>query len=451
VPASSPGSEPGAGRVGDPALDRRGFLRLTGLAGLAGLTAACSDGPEASPARPTAKPVRIGYISPQSGSLAAFGEADNYVVDVFRRRFAGGIDLGGRLHPLEIVTKDSQSDPARAAQVAQDLVGGGLVDLVLASSTPETVNPVSAVCEEAGLPCISTGSTWQTWWSGRKGRADRPFTWTWHFFAGVEDEIDVFADLWAQVETNRKVGALWPDDADGEVRADKRTGYPPALEKAGFEVVDPGRYTNLSDDFRPQIRTFMREQAQILTSAPQPPDFATFWNQAAELGYRPRVVTAAKALLSPAFVGAMVPSAEGLSTEVWWSPAYPFTSDLTGQDAARLAADYTERTGKQWTQPLGFVHALFEVAVAALSTAGAADRRTVAGALRTLSVRTIAGQVAWGAGSAANPVPNVARTGLAGGQWRRGTEFRFDLAVAAPGGVQGLAAPGRPLQPIPSA
>jgi branched-chain amino acid transport system substrate-binding protein len=40
----------------------------------------------------------------------------------------------------------------------------------------------------------------------------------------------------------------------------------------------------------------------------------------------------------------------------------PFKSSLTGQSAKALAADWESSTGKQWTQPIGYGHALFEVA-----------------------------------------------------------------------------------------
>src|SRR5256886_5999420 len=51
---------------------------------------------------------------------------------------------------------------------------------------------------------------------------------------------------------------------------------------------------------------------------------------------------------------------EGLTTEVWWSPNHPFKSSLTGASARDLAAAYTNATKKQWTQPMGFIHARSE-------------------------------------------------------------------------------------------
>ena len=424
-------------------MDRRHFLALAGAATLAGCAreeVAANDDP----------PVRFGYVSPQSGPLAAFGEADNYVVGRMRRHFERGLTIGGRRHRVEILTRDSQSDRGRAATVARDLISEGRVDLMLVAATPDTTNPVADVCEGAGVPCISTAAAWQPWWHDRKGDEAKPFRWTWHFFWGLEDNIGTYLDMWRQVPTNSVVGALWPNDADGLAAGDPEYGFPPRLKKEGFELVDPGRYENLTDDFRPQVNKFKKEKAEILTGVPQPPDFATFWKQAAELGYRPKVVTVGKALLFPAFIDAMVPSAEGVASEVWWSPGHPFSSSLTGESSARLAADYSARTGKQWTQPIGFVHALFEVAANVMSRAPAAqDRRGVADAIRNTDLRTIVGRIVWGGGKPNNPVPNVAKTSLVGGQWRRGEQFPFDLVVVSNSLAPAVKAAGR-LTPIPT-
>ena len=51
-----------------------------------------------------------------------------------------------------------------------------------------------------------------------------------------------------------------------------------------------------------------------------------------------------------------------MATEVWWHPGTPYRSSLTKQTAAALAAQWTKTTKKQWTQPIGSSHALFEVA-----------------------------------------------------------------------------------------
>jgi len=117
---------------------------------------------------------------------------------------------------------------------------------------------------------------------------------------------------------------------------------------------------------------------------------------------------------------------DGLSTEVWWSPDHPFKSSLTGVSARGLAAAYTRVTKKQWTQPMGFIHALFEVAFDALSRSGkAGDRDALREAIKATDKSTIVGPLSWAKG----PVGNVAKTPLVGGQWRKGKQFPYDLVI----------------------
>jgi len=444
APGGAPGGVPPAtpSRSGP---DRRSLLRLGGLTALGLALPGCSTGPRS---RAAGRPLTIGYISPQTGPLAAFGEADGVVVDGVRAALAGGLEGEGWTREVRIVVKDSQSDPRRAATVASDLLAGSRVDVMLVASTAETINPVAEVCERIGVPCISTLALWQTWLAGRRSRGGRPFRWTWHFYAGLEDVIAVFLDLWRQLPSNRVAGALWSGDADGRVWSRRDTGFPKPVTVSGYRLVDPGPYRYSTGDFRPHVRRFARQRAQILFGVCPPADFATFWRQAAALHYRPRIVTAGTALQFPAFIDAMVPSAEGLATEVSWSPAHPYRSSLTGQTAAQLAEDYTTRTAKQWSQPLGLCHALFEVAVGVLrQVRNPDDSGQILRAIRAASVDTVAGRVSWRTESRLNPFPNVCKLPLAGGQWRHGSRFPLELAIVSNKLVPAVPLAGR-LRPL---
>jgi branched-chain amino acid transport system substrate-binding protein len=363
------------------------------------------------------RPVRIGYITPQSGPLAPFGEADAFVVGSIRNYVSDqGLATGAGVAGAQIIQKDTQSDSARAAEAAGQLINDDQVDLILVSSTPDTTNPVADQCEAAGVPCISTIAPWQSWFFGRGASAVSSFRWTYHFFWGLEDVETVFMDMWDSVDSNRRVGALWPNDPDGLAWGNPATGFLPAVARRGYSIVDPGFYENGSPDFTAQLEQFIAEDAQILVGVPIPPDFPTFWQQAQTAGYRPRYASVAKALLFSSAAEALGDAANNLATEVWWSPTHPFTSSLTGQTATELAQAFTESSdGATWTQPIGLVHALFEVAAAALAQAeGPDDRDGIVDALSRLRVDTVCGTLDWNAG----PVPNVSKTPLVGGQWR---------------------------------
>ena len=439
-------------------IDRRDFLRLGAYGGAAigfgGFLAACGPGASTSPsasaaasaaASPSAAPsaalgrtIKIGYVTPTTGPFSAFAGADDYVLAGVKDAIGAGVVNGGTTYPIEILVKDSQGDPNRAAEVAGDLILDDGIDLMLVANTPETTNPVADQSEANQVPCVSTVTPWQPYFLGRQpGVAPpdtKPFAWTYHFFWGLEDIIAVFTDMWSQVETNKIVGGLWPNDGDGQAWSSEN-GFPPVLEAGGYTLISPPLYENLSTDYTSQITTFKNAGAQILTGVPLPPDFTTFWTQAAQQGFKPKAASIGKALLFPASVDALGPElGTGLSSEVWWSPNHPFSSSLTGQSAKDLADGYTAATTKQWTQPLGFVHAVFEVGLDALARAASIDdKAAIRDAIKATALDTIVGRVAWdGTGLPPFAATNVAKTPLVGGQWVKGSgDFLYDLVIVS--------------------
>ena len=110
--------------------------------------------------------------------------------------------------------------------------------------------------------------------------------------------------------------------------------------------------------------------------------------------------------------------AEGLSSEIWWTPAHPFKSSLTGESAAELAAAFPQ----QWAQPLGFVYALFEVAGDALARAGSTDKEKVKKAIGATKLDSMVGPISF-------DDKHVGRTPLVGGQWTKGDKYPWDLRI----------------------
>lgn len=370
--------------------------------------------------------LKIGYVSPQTGPLAPFGEADKWVIEQMRPAMKGGITVGGKKYDVQVVLKDSQSNPNRAGEVANDLILKDRVALVLTAGTPETANPVSDACELNEIPCISSVVPWQPWFFGRKGDPKKGFDWTYHFFWGLEDVIANFTNGWKTVQTNKKVGGLFPNDGDGNAWGDKELGFPKPLSQMGFSLVDPGRFQNGTQDFSAQIARFKSDGVEIVTGVVIPPDAKTFLTQARQQGFRPKVVTLGKALLFPGAIEALGDLGDGLSTEVWWSPSHPFSSSLTKQTARQLADAYEAGSRKQWTQPVGFAHALFEVASNTLSRSKSLKAVDVRDALAGTNLQTIVGPVKWGG---QGQFKNVSKTPLVLGQWVRGGKHKYELVI----------------------
>jgi len=404
-------------------LTRRKLLKSSAATGLT-----MAAGGLAAPAFAQGAKIRLGYVSPQSGPLAAFSDADQFIIDGFLQSEGGA--------NFEVIVKDSQSNPNRAAEVAKELIIDDEIDMMLVASTPETTNPVATTCESEEIPVISTVAPWQPYFIGQQGNPGdpgswRPFDFSFHFFWGLEDVISTFTSMWNQLDTNKSVGAIFPNDGDGNAWGDPNVGFPPVLDAQGFTLTDTGRYQNLTDDFSAQINAFKAANCEIVTGVPIPPDFTTFWTQAKQQGFNPKAASIGKAILFPQAVEALGDQGHNLSSEVWWSPSHPFASSLTGVSAADLAAGYTAATGKQWTQPIGFVHALFEMAADVMGRVeDSRDPDEVTSAIAATQLSSMVGRIAFdGAGLPPFAAVNVAKTPLVGGQWRLKDGGGYDLVI----------------------
>ena len=453
-------------------VSRRDFLKMAGVAGaavgvgggLGGLLAACGTKAETTTTAgvtttvgattsstgsattvtvgaTAGRPLKIGFVTPLTGSLASFGVPDQYCVARATEAIGDGVLCGdGQKHPVSIVVRDSQSISDRAASVAGDLISNEKVDLVVAASTPDTVAPVADQCEANGMPCITNDCPWQPYIASRsQGKLDTVFKWTYHTFWGLEDVQANFLDMWKQVPNNAKVGAMFPNDADGNAWM---PGWDPVWKPAGLTATIPAQFQDGTDDFTAQISEFNKQGCEIGMGVFIPPDFTNFWKQAAQQGWKPKLATYAKALLFPQSLEALGDVGVGLTTEVWWTPNHPFTSALLGETCKQFADEFTKRNnGQEWTQPL--LHFIvFEMAIDTLKRATSVDdKNAIIQAVKTTKLDTIGGPIDFTAPvekpgppfkvGPCHIVENVYKTPLVGGQWRKGTTWKYELAICS--------------------
>jgi branched-chain amino acid transport system substrate-binding protein len=369
--------------------------------------------------------IKIGFISPQTGQMAPFGETDSFALDFVRKHLANGLEVGGKKYNIEIIERDAQSSANRAAELAGELIQNDGVHMLIPASTTDVTLPVSEQGELFEVPTVSSTAPWQAVIMPRGGM-DQTFNWTYHFFWGLEDIIQTFLNMWTGVESNRKVGLLLPRNADGEVWGDDTIGLPPAMRASGFEVIAPSKFEVRTNDFSAQINAFKEAGCDILGGLVFPADLRTATIQMAQQNFHPKIMTVAAGLLFPSAVEAMGALGAGMSTEVWWTPAFPYKSTLTGETSAELAGKWEAATGKQWTQPLGYSHAMWEIIIDTLKRSkDPMDRASIRDALKATNLDTVVGNVNWSKG----PHPNVSKTPILGGQWRKGEKWPYDLKI----------------------
>ena len=448
-PDSPPVSGRGLGGIVPPGVTRRGVLRAAGagaaVVGGGGLLEACSSSikgassssssSSSSTAGGSTQPIVIGFIHPLTGPLGEFGTSDNWIISTIQAtsQFKNGIKVGGKTYPVTIKSYDTQSDATKAGQLASQAILTDKVDLLLASSTPETVNPVATVAEKLGTPTICGNVPWQAWYANlggnpTPGKSTFKPTWTTMYFLGVNDLCNAFIPMWnrihAQLSTDKVAGCMFPNDSDGNAF---RAAWPLFAGPAGYTLVDPPAYTDGQTNYSSFISLFKSKNCEFFTNVPLPPDFNTFWKQAAQQGYKPKLATVAKVLLFPADVTALGSLVNNVATDAWWTPNMPWKSSLTGQTCAQIAAAYTSATGSQWVQSLSN-YSLFEVAYAAMTSVNNPhDKAEVAAALFNVNIEGVAGQLNWT--SSKNPAPGVVDTPCVGVQWKPNSKYGWSMEV----------------------
>lgn len=285
-----------SGGVGKVDASRRTLLKTVGMLGVA----AASGIPLVNVARAQSRTIKIGYIGAQSGVRANFGETTGWTIDRITEAVKNGLKVGGKMYPVEIVVKDNQSDPNRSSVVSSEIILREKCNLILCFDGDAAL-AVGELADTRGVPTISTMLPWTGWKLSRGATidnlVDKSFPYTFHFFWGAGEVVKVFLAMWNAVPTNKVVGTFYADSPTGRAFANPKTGLSGGMAQHGYREVPGGFYKIATDDFTNQVTAFKNGGAEIVSGLALPGHWATFWNQAAQAGYKPQVCTVAAAFL----------------------------------------------------------------------------------------------------------------------------------------------------------
>lgn len=390
------------------------------LAGCGGNKSGGGSAPEESKKASSGDKIKIGYVNPTTGALAGNGEGCQWVVDQITEYVdsIGGIEVDGEKKGVEVIVYDSESDSAKCSELAQKLIEEDDVDLMVAIQTPETVIPVASTAERYGVPCVAIQAPVDAVAANVAGGTDTE--WVFHAFWTIDKVYECHKALWTAAghgpNTGAKIGLAFANDADGTAW---HNVFVEKLAAVGYQVVDPGMYPSGSDDFTSIAATFASEKIDILAGTNIPPDFLKLYKACLAAGVQVDCLTMGKCCLLAGDVQALEGDtaglANGIMTEVWWTPDYPFSSGLTGISSADLGAAYQTDNSRDMPQPAGYAYASLEIALNAFIKAGSTDKEKVRDALAATEIDTIVGPIKYDQNM--NGL-TYGDTVIAGGQWQ---------------------------------
>ena len=202
-------------------VSRRGALK--GLGATAALTAA--PGFVRYAQAQSSAPIRIGFQAHRTGIGASYGRwyERTTAAAVKAINDAGGIN--GR--PVEIVTEDDGTDPARGAEVVEKFASQHKVDLVYGTLFSHVVTGSAPAAGELKMPYYVVSEGYHV----ASGKLNR-----WVIQPGITDVRAQCRSVapWISQNVGKKITMIYPDYAFGH---DHRDFFGPAAEEQGAEVI----------------------------------------------------------------------------------------------------------------------------------------------------------------------------------------------------------------------
>jgi len=210
----------------------------------------------------SAPTIKIGLIAELTGSIPAVGAScrNAALLAVKIINADGGLDVGGKKYPIELVIQDSGAKPEQAAAIAQKLITQDRVLAIIGPNSSSNAIPASEIAEKAQVVLITPWSTNpKTTINIRTGQPKK-----YVFRACFTDVFEgrVLANFATDTLRVKKVAILY--DIASDVLKSQAEQFQKYFTAKGGVIVACETYTGGDKDFSAQLTKIKRAQPEIL-------------------------------------------------------------------------------------------------------------------------------------------------------------------------------------------
>ena len=333
------------------------------------------------PAPALAQAVKVGAVVPLTGRYGAGGAQvrAGYEIAVEQLNAAGGVTVGARKVPIELMLLDDESDATKtvsrletlAAQNVVAYLGGFGSDLHAAAASVAEKNKVPYLGVAFALHKVhQQGFKYlfsPFWKSPDIGQA------TQGLFATIPaaERPKTVAIFQEKTDWGREMAAAWLEAGKG----------------AGYQVVVNGEYAPGAKDFSDLILKAKGVNADAVFALPTPPDGMTIVKQMKELGYTPKLALFIRAPDPPVWSKNLGKDGDFVLLAPGWHHA------VKAPGVKELNEAHQKKIGRPADPIAGPAYACVQILAAALGRAGAADRDKVRDAIAATNMTTVVGPV----------------------------------------------------------
>ncbi len=228
--------------------------------------------------------VKVGINAPITGDIPKVGEGTKYAAQMWLEdiRKAGGIEVGGKKYPVELVIEDNEAKAESAVKANTKMITEDEVLVIVGPQSSKQAVPAGDVANNYETPMITPWST------NPDSTKDRPFVFRGCFLDPFQGPV--LANFITEEFGFKKAAVLY------DVASDYPKGLAEFFKQAWEKIHGAGSvvafesFTTKDTDFSSQLSKINKSGAQVLFTPQYYNEVALIVQQAHELGWTGPIV-----------------------------------------------------------------------------------------------------------------------------------------------------------------
>ncbi|HUK14322.1 MAG TPA: amino acid ABC transporter substrate-binding protein [Thermoanaerobaculaceae bacterium] len=324
--------------------------------------------------------IKIGAVLPVTGKESKIGGAYKVATEYAVKEIndAGGIDVGGARMRIDLRLLDDTSEPAKSAQLVEQLIAQEKVAAVIGGYGSQLVQAQSVVPERYGVPYVSGGAGATSIYGRSK--------WVFGVLSPVENlagtQMEFLDDLVKQgkLKPPLKIALVYENTEHGKDYEKGVTAFAKAHPQE-FSVVLDEAFELYAPDYRPLFTRVQAAGADLFMADAHLEDYITMQRTYAQMGLYHQMVTYGARGADAAARKALGAATDYIFASGWWSDLLPYPQ-VKAFNAAWKAAN---GSAPQWYHACAYetVRAL----ALAIHNAGSLKPEAIRAALASLELK----------------------------------------------------------------
>src|SRR5215510_5243874 len=333
------------------------------------------------PSVATAQAVKVGAVVPLTGRYGPGGAQvrAGYDIAVEQINAAGGVSIGGKKVPLELVVLDDESDATKTVARLESLGSQGVV-AYLGGFGSDLHAAAASVAEKNKIPYLGIAFALNK-------IHQQGFKYLFSPFWKSPDIGKHTQGLLALIPAGErpKTVAIFQEKTDwGQ---EMNAAWTEAGKAAGYQVAVHGEYAPGAKDFSDLVLKAKAANADAVFALPTPPDGMTMIKQMKELDYNPKLIMMVRAADSPPWTKNLGKDGDYTLLAAGWHHA------VKAPGVKELNDAHEKKFGRPSDPIAGPAYACVQILAAAIARANSTDREKIRDAIAATDMVTVIGPV----------------------------------------------------------